>query len=241
MIPEKDTVASHLEAMLARLDPADRDRFFSVRDEIIQWMEQQQPEQAVPVRDWVAALTRRIDRGEARWEQLEPFVYGLLGRHEATSAALLGDIMARTNLGLTEELAEALGELGSRAVDAVPALTTVVTGHAEEWPRAKAAFSLGQIGDHRAVPALMAALHDPASSVRRSAIEALHQLGSRTATSEVLRLLEHDPDYVVRSVAASTLGDWKVREARPLLERMLAAESNPTLLKATREALAALS
>jgi len=56
--------------------------------------------------------------------------------------------------------------------------------------RADAARSLGEVGDERAVDALLAALHDPEETVRAAAAAALGKIGDPRAIPALTNLLE---------------------------------------------------
>ena len=103
--------------------------------------------------------------------------------------------------------------------------------------RIAAAQQLGQRKDNRAIPALVDALDDSYSSMRRSVIDALHDLacadlnrGTSRDTLPVIpaiAILQHDPDEYVRCAAASlleTIGDRRAVE--PLLGVLQTGESN---------------
>ena len=58
-------------------------------------------------------------------------------------------------------------------------------------PRLKAARALGELGDRRAVPALVHALRDPERNVREEVIHALGSLGDDRAVGPLSRMLVH--------------------------------------------------
>ena len=68
---------------------------------------------------------------------------------------------------------------------AVPNLLLVLSDHEELWPRAKAAYSLGAIGDTRAKGALITALKDTEGNVRSAALDALVSLKEPIPEQEV--------------------------------------------------------
>jgi HEAT repeat protein len=73
---------------------------------------------------------------------------------------------------------------------------------------------LGQIGDARAVPALLEALHDPKEHVRVAAAGALGQIGDARAVDGLLAALR-DPDAHVRAAAALGQIARRTRQAIP--------------------------
>src|SRR5438552_3804422 len=83
--------------------------------------------------------------------------------------------------------AYALGKIGNRAAEAVPALIRRLAAEESAKVREAIAFALGEIGreslkaveDPNLVPALAQALKDPDALVRRSSAYALGNLGDR--------------------------------------------------------------
>jgi HEAT repeat protein len=82
--------------------------------------------------------------------------------------------------------------------------------------QADAAFSLGQIGDPRAVGPLIDALRDEDTIVRAEAAGALGGLGDRAAVDPLIRAL-YDAHWEVRSNAALSLGALGDSRAAPHL------------------------
>ena len=72
--------------------------------------------------------------------------------------------------------------------------------------RNAAAWSLGRLGDKRAVEPFIAALKDKDSNVREAAAEALGELGDKRAVKPLLTALKKDKDSNVRDAAAKALG-----------------------------------
>ncbi|HEV8543946.1 MAG TPA: HEAT repeat domain-containing protein [Verrucomicrobiae bacterium] len=106
------------------------------------------------------------------------------------------------------EAAYALGEIGTYASNAIPALVKVL--REERVPRAfrtppSSAYALGQIGES-AVPALLRVLTDNEPAARLSAVLALGFMGKKAqpAVPKLLALLR-DRDTDVRHAAALTL------------------------------------
>lgn len=98
--------------------------------------------------------------------------------------------------------ASILGEIRSRA--AVPNLIRALWDRAESV-RAAAARALGEIGDHRAVNALLeGTLRDPSALVRMEAAVALGKIGDEKSL-EALQLALADPDPIVRLRAIEAL------------------------------------
>ena len=79
--------------------------------------------------------------------------------------------------------------------------------------RAAAAEGLAATGDTLAVPALVHALADTSSSVRKQAVVALHRLWTPQAEAALTHMLIEDPDELVRFVAAQALGQHRSASA----------------------------
>jgi HEAT repeat protein len=100
-----------------------------------------------------------------------------------------------------------LGEIGSEAKDAVPALIQLLQDQdAEGFVRANAALALREIGPEAkdAVPALIQALQDQNKDVRKDAARALGNIGKDAMPALIQTLKNRNID--VRSSATWTLG-----------------------------------
>jgi hypothetical protein len=71
--------------------------------------------------------------------------------------------------------------------------------------RVQAALVLGKLGDKRAVPALLQALHDDNETVRGVAATSLGRIGDRQAANALLRTSSGDPSEFVRAQARKAL------------------------------------
>jgi HEAT repeat protein len=99
------------------------------------------------------------------------------------------------------EALRALGTLGSDSASVAACLEALDD---PEWPaRALAAWSLGRLGDARAIARLRQAMGDPAYWVRHHVAEALAALGE--AGESALRGAADDPNPFVRDMAAQAL------------------------------------
>ena len=103
--------------------------------------------------------------------------------------------------------------------------------------RLTAAEALGKIGDRKAGPFLMQAVHDSDPRVREAAARSLGSLSAAggDAESELVRLLS-DPDILVRHAAAQALG---TRESTPALTSALTGlltDPDPTVRRAAAHA-----
>jgi hypothetical protein len=83
--------------------------------------------------------------------------------------------------------------------------------------------TLGRLGDHQAVPALLHLYDHPSAKVRVSVLQALGHLRDPRALPAVL-LTMTDTDWEVRSQAAAAAGSIRGIEAIPLLEKLLEDE-----------------
>ncbi len=128
-----------------------------------------------------------------------------------------------------EAAADALGEMGPEAKDAVPALIQTL-GDGDEHVRRAAADALGEMGPEakEAVPALLQALEDAEWSVREAAAVALGKIGpeAKEAVAALIQALA-DEDLSVRWRAANALRDIgpEAKDAVPALVQALADES----------------
>jgi len=144
------------------------------------------------------------------------------------SAALRDALLSGTESGLpyTVRLA-ATWALGlSRDPGNAPFLRTLVHQKGgEETARALAVEALGRVADRAANPLLIESLNSPHAGVRRSAAIVLGGVG-RPEDSDVVKELERalaaDPDQVVRSFAAISLGRISAIGSPPIVEHLRA-------------------
>jgi len=73
------------------------------------------------------------------------------------------------------------------------------------WARNGAVIALGNIGNHKAVPALITTLADRSENVRGESARALGKLGDMAAVSWLIGLLENDENQAVRREGAAAL------------------------------------
>lgn len=85
------------------------------------------------------------------------------------------------------------------------ALTRSLTRDPSYKVRVQAALVLGKLGDRRAVPALLQALHDQNETVRGAAATSLGQLGDSAAADELMSASTADPSSFVRERAQQAL------------------------------------
>lgn len=114
--------------------------------------------------------------------------------------------------------AQELGKRKTRA--AVDKLIAILVSDTSALVRDNAAFSLGLIGDEKAVPALLDALRDRDEWVRKSAVKALGYLRPKECVDALIGLID-DPSPTVRKNVARTLGEIGDRKACGALEKLL--------------------
>ncbi len=102
--------------------------------------------------------------------------------------------------------------------------------------RLYAALSLGEIGDRRVEAYLIKALMDESEKVRGGAAGALKYIGGPEAVEPLINCLENDEDWIVRRLAAVSLGVIKDKRAVESLTRAL-NDKNYDVKEAAREAL----
>jgi beta-lactamase regulating signal transducer with metallopeptidase domain len=154
---------------------------------------------------------------------------------EALSNAVRHDANAAVREMAAWSLAD--GDQGSSVV--LDALSAALRSDADVHVRATAAWALGNVGDHAATDALVAALNDASPDVRTRALWAIGNVGPKQAPRAVMTLLT-DKDAHVRELAAWALYQIEDPAAAPALEAALRAETSKDLQLAYIRALAAL-
>jgi HEAT repeat protein len=122
------------------------------------------------------------------------------GKDAVTGA--FASLLSDPEPAVVEAAAFAVGELDDR--DAVEALATIATTHADALCRESAVAALGAIGDPRGKAAVIAALADT-NYVRRRAVVALAAF-SGTDVAEALQGRLADRDWQVRQAAEDIIG-----------------------------------
>ncbi|MFD8150589.1 HEAT repeat domain-containing protein [Streptomyces sp. NPDC059720] len=140
---------------------------------------------------------------------------GRLG--DSASAGLLLTTLETSRPVAPGLVGDALVRIGPAAVET---LTAAAGGH-DEQHRALAVELLGLIRDRRALPALSAALDDPAPMVRAATAAALGRVGEPAAVAALTRTVRTDPSDRVVAAAAEALGLIGDDHAVPALERTL--------------------
>ena len=110
-------------------------------------------------------------------------------RNQDISALILD--LQDPNDNVRSSAADALGDLGAEAKDAIPALIVVVQQEQDYWVRNRAIVALGNMGEaaKTAIPDLVALLKDSDEKVHRIAAEALGEIGAE-AISALIQAFE---------------------------------------------------
>jgi len=93
------------------------------------------------------------------------------------------------------------------------------------YVRLAAAEALQEIGDPRAVPALLKAMKDPFYEVRTAAMDALARMNERSAVDMTIDALK-DPNWLVRVRAAMALPCFNDPRVLKALEKALESEEH---------------
>ncbi|MCP4658525.1 MAG: HEAT repeat domain-containing protein, partial [bacterium] len=157
--------------------------------------------------------------GDESWRVRQAVVKGLAQRGgDKTSAALLRAI--RHEHHSLNVLNSAIQALAASELDVLEPLMELLNA-AEADLRTYAALTLGECGDPRAIPALLAALDDDDANARYHAIEALGKLRAHQAVDALLALAQ-ERDFALSFPALDALaaiGDALVApQIVPLLE-----------------------
>jgi len=146
--------------------------------------------------------------------------------------ARLRELMLTLDVGIVADVAAALRELGDNHATeiAVAGLSAASPGD-----RQKAALALRELCDPAAHGALIRALHDPASSVRRVTLAALGRLPSNVETVRACSMLLADDDPAVRAAAVRAVAHFDALTAAASL-RAAVTDSHMTVRRAAAEA-----
>ncbi|NHJ84059.1 MAG: HEAT repeat domain-containing protein [Asgard group archaeon] len=139
---------------------------------------------------------------------------------------LIKNLESKNDKIIRMRAAIALGEMGKKAIEAVPALIVSLKEDESAKVRENAAKALGQIGKdaHEAVPALVNSMMDDSSeTVRQIAAESLGELGDRAvpALLSVLRT-ESDVGVIVKTIETlGKIGEWAKKNEPDLIEPII--------------------
>ena len=192
-----------------------------------------------PIEYWVAQMTS--PDSAARHRAIEAFAHDA-GRSPLAARALLTVLATEQETDVHATIADALGLLGSNALETAPALVRLL-GDEHELVRVRAATALGNIGTTSplVVPALTRALADHDHDVRATASEALGHVGvaAAAAVPTLATIVATDRIWFVRLQATKAPGLIHAQPdiAVPVLAASLRSDW-PTLREATLEALA---
>ena len=149
------------------------------------------------VRDIVPTLIEELKLGSMFWA---PMLLGRLGDERATEP--LAEVLRApqdVSVSALEAVIEALGKIGKAPKDLDGMLAALKNKRREV--RSETARALGHLGDRRAVPSLVEALHDPDPVVRRHASRAVGEIGDASALPPLRQLLRDESPDVVKEAA----------------------------------------
>ncbi|NEU72804.1 NACHT domain-containing protein [Hassallia byssoidea VB512170] len=149
---------------------------------------------------------------------------------EAGVPAFIRAFKQDSDARVRELAAQALGEVPTKAKQAIPDLIEALLNNPKLDVRKGAAEALAKIELHQdAVPNLRKALKDTSWQVRRSAAEALGNIGAEasSAVPDLIAALKKDRNYTMRRSAAEALGNigMKASSAVPQLIAALKDEN----------------
>jgi HEAT repeat protein len=159
-----------------------------------------------------------------------------LGKIGPTGVPGLVDALKDNSREVRRAAVYALGDIGPDAKAAVPALAAIFRHVDSQSPYNEAKQALIAIGEP-AVPALIDALKDPSSDVRRWSLEALWSIGS-PAKAAVPAILERTKEEDLRLTAIALLGSMGAEDSA-VIDTLTAAlaDPNPEVRDAAAEAL----
>jgi len=114
-------------------------------------------------------------------------------------------LLADPDHSVVEVAAWALGEQEDAGTGEVEALAAMATGHPDTLCREAAVAALGAIGDHRGLPAILAATADKATVRRRAVIALAPFCGPEVDAA--LAQARRDRDWQVRQAAEDLLSE----------------------------------
>jgi HEAT repeat protein len=144
------------------------------------------------------------------------FAAGVLGRsREPAAIPHLVALLEHDDINVAQAAIDGLSQL--RPQVAVEALVRALDR--DPWLRFAAVHALGEIGDPRAIPALVPLLED--DIVRDAVVEALGKIGTVDALPTLTKLLRETPDTVCFGVCLRAIGDVLAAQPDPrVLERV---------------------
>ncbi len=163
------------------------------------WQRDQRRKAAVQPSDPVAVTDPYQELSSTRWQERLAAVQLLDGQADALDALL--PLLSDADSDVREAAGEALVHIGAAAR---PGLETALLEARNPDSRTVAARALGQIGDRKALPALVQALNDVSSWVRVAVVESLGQIQDRQAREPLQAALD-DENADVREAARQAL------------------------------------
>ena len=160
------------------------------------------------------------------------------GKAAATVSAEATQLIAAlgsSDADLARDAAAALAAHRSdTAVEALIAVLENRDGFFHSVVRSAAAMSLGQLGDARAIPALVAAVRDPIADASAEAVRALAALGHPSAVAPLIDVVvNHDGFFLnnVRLAAVRALSKFGGPEARGALRAVAGNFSEDAVIR----------
>jgi HEAT repeat protein len=137
-------------------------------------------------------------------------------------------------------IAKVLGDIGPDAKEAVPNLIKVLENDPDAEARDNAAFALGNIGDRRAVDALMKAALVELFWIRQESVEALGKIGDPRAIDTIIRAGFSDwkENIILPGLAVEALLKFGEKAVEPMIkaayedDRPLTKSGNPVAIEA---------
>jgi len=190
---------------------ADREEFSSAVKQALQAAAPSELEEPLARIEALGMVEQAIDAFLDELKNEDPWVrhnaveaLGRMGlKDEKVRKAVPDLIEALADPLLRADIARVLGMIGSD--EAVPALIECLNDGNREV-RGNATEALGHLRDRRSVPALIEKLADENARVRFSAALSLGRIGDARALPALRKALLEDPDVMVRTYAAASIG-----------------------------------
>ncbi|MCL2118438.1 MAG: HEAT repeat domain-containing protein [Planctomycetaceae bacterium] len=183
--------------------------------------------------------------GETKFGEVSPLLYRQLAAHAVREH---DEIVLQRLWDFTDRQAEKLAQLdidrhGTQTADQVTlrqqellaltlgqlrkSLTAGSLAHASPELHRRACLHIGEYGQFDDIPALLAEINHPTTSVSRAALQALAKIGTKECAANVRPLLTHAQPLVVVD-AALALDRWGDPEGQNALERLAVSGDRTT-------------